>query len=50
MNKTISINEILKKELKNPEFKKGYSVESSKLTKDVEIYKTHQNNTTKTNQ
>ncbi|WP_338231145.1 helix-turn-helix domain-containing protein [Companilactobacillus muriivasis] len=43
MNKNININDLLKKELQNPEFKKGYETESSKLASAVAIYKAREN-------
>jgi len=39
MSKGISINELLQRELKDPEFKEGYEAESSKLASSIAIYK-----------
>ncbi|WP_125763356.1 helix-turn-helix domain-containing protein [Companilactobacillus hulinensis] len=39
MEKDISIDELLKMELKDPEFKKGYEAENAKLASSVAIYK-----------
>jgi len=39
MDKTISFDDVLKEELKDPEFKKGYEAENAKLASSVAIYK-----------
>ncbi|WP_125591222.1 helix-turn-helix domain-containing protein [Companilactobacillus jidongensis] len=39
MKKDISIDELLEIELKNPEFKRGYEAENTKLASSVAIYK-----------